>query len=176
MTMAKIISAIGVIAGSLVLAPASAGAGVAVRDVFASGGNPPTSVDNSKYRYLRPVFSHLGHACGFAAGVGYAFTYEINALRDLDAKSANNQYSYIYPYHFFNDGYDSVWIDDFTLAFDLIQKNGIPSCADQGGFENGFPTKWVDGYEKYYHGMHNRISDYFSIDCRAPNGLNTMRQ
>jgi hypothetical protein len=142
----------------------------------AAAAQLPSSVDNSKLKYMRPVFDHLGHGCGLAAGIGYTFTYEINALRDLDAKDSNNQYSYVYPYDFLDNGLNNVWVDDFTLGFEMVKTNGIPSSTDMGGFTNGYPTKWPNGYDIYFRGMQNRISDYFTIDLRTPEGLDSAKQ
>jgi hypothetical protein len=183
MKLMKILFPMCIVIGGITAATATAGSDFGKQDGAllpgvrkSHAGALPSSADNSRLKYLRPVFNHLGHACGFAAGIAYAFTYELDAVRDLDAKSADNQYSYIYPYHFFNDGLDSTWNDDYTLGWDIVKTNGIPNCTDQGGFEYGFPTKWVNGYDKYFKGMHNRISNYDSIDLLAADGLNKAKR
>lgn len=136
----------------------------------------PSQVDNSKKPYLRPVFNQLGESCGEAAGTGMAFTYEINAARKLSATVPENQYPYCYTYHFLNEGQDTNGTNDPRNGWRIIRENGIPCVADFGGFMKGYPTRWVSGYDTYYHGMQNRISDYFEFKANTPQGLTRMKQ
>jgi hypothetical protein len=140
-------------------------------------GNLPTSVDNSTRPYLRPVFSQLGNSCGSACGIGNVFTYEINAARSTDASQPQNQIAYLYAYHFLNDGLElSGKYHIFSDSWDIAKENGIPSVTAFGGFENGYPTKWVNGYSIYYNAMQNRIDQYDSIKITGPASLDSIKQ
>ena len=56
----------------------------------------PPYVYNGEDKYFPPIFNQDGGSCGSAQNIGYMFTHEINALRDLDASKPENQY----PTHF----------------------------------------------------------------------------
>lgn len=46
----------------------------------------PTKVDNSQKPWFRPVFNQgMDGCCGQASGIGYALTYEINRIRNVNA-------------------------------------------------------------------------------------------
>lgn len=64
----------------------------------------PDMVDNSQNIYMRPIFSQWGGSCSQAAGVGYAFTYEVNWKRNLPSSEEANQYPTHYTWNFLNDG------------------------------------------------------------------------
>ncbi|MBN1129747.1 MAG: hypothetical protein JXA71_12210 [Chitinispirillaceae bacterium] len=137
----------------------------------------PSSVDNSANKYFRPIFSQQGYSCGNANGVAYTFTYEINAARNLPANTAANQYPYCYTYHFLNDGSSMngtshMYIDAWTI----IRENGIANSVDFGGFTNGYPTRWMTGYDLYYKAMHNRVDRIDSIDMFEANALARVKQ
>ena len=137
----------------------------------------PASVDNSKKQYFRPIFNQLGESCGNANGIGYTFTYEINCVHNLAANTAGNQYPYCYTYHFLNSGsQDSGASHMYVDAFQIVRENGIPNVADFGGFESGFPTKWVSGYDIYYRAMQNRVDEIDTISMLDPNGLAKLKQ
>lgn len=140
-------------------------------------GNLPSSVDNSSLPYLRPVFNQLGFSCGSACGIGNVFTYEMNAARATSAATAANQYPYLFTYHFLNDGdQDKGLYHMFTDAWDITKENGIPTVEEFGGFEKGFPTRWVSGYATWFSGMKNRVDQYDSVKITTPSSLDTIKQ
>jgi hypothetical protein len=140
-------------------------------------GNLPSTVDNSSLPYLRPVFNQLGFSCGSACGIGNVFTYEMNAARETSAATATNQYPYLFTYHFLNDGdQDKGLYHMFTDAWDITKENGIPTVEEFGGFEKGFPTRWVSGYATWFSGMKNRVDQYDSVKITSPSSLDTIKQ
>jgi hypothetical protein len=140
-------------------------------------GNLPSAVDNSSLPYLRPVFNQLGFSCGSACGIGNVFTYEMNAARETSAATAAHQYPYLFTYHFLNDGNgDNGTYHMFTDAWDITKENGIPTVEEFGGFENGFPTRWINGYLTWFSGMKNRVDQYDSVKITGPSSLDTIKQ
>jgi hypothetical protein len=119
----------------------------------------------------------MGFSCGSACGIGNVFTYEINAARLTSATTAAQQYPYLFTYHFLNDGnQDNGTYHMFTDAWDITIENGIPTVEGFGGFENGFPTRWVSGYATWFSGMKNRVDQYDSVKITGPSSLDTIKQ
>ncbi|HEX2958161.1 MAG TPA: hypothetical protein VHO70_15110 [Chitinispirillaceae bacterium] len=140
-------------------------------------GNLPSTVDNASLPYLRPVFNQLGFSCGSACGIGNVFTYEMNAARSTSAAISKNQYPYLFTYHFLNDGDQSKGTYHmFTDAWDITMESGIPTVDEFGGFEKGFPVRWVSGYETWFSGMKNRVDQYDSVKITGPLSLDTIKQ
>jgi hypothetical protein len=107
----------------------------------------PPQVDNRATPYFPPVFRQQGESCASANGVGYIFTYEINAARDASVADSVNLYPYFGTYNFLNDGSDkngtyTMFID----AWEIIRDNGILNAIDFGSVDL-YATKWVSGYE-----------------------------
>ena len=136
----------------------------------------PYKVDNSVFPYLRPVFNQDGASCGQAGGVGYHFTYEINHARNLPANVPENQYPTHFTWNFMNPEGNLVGTGvSFFHSFEILEKAGCPNVADYGGMSRGDSTRWMSGYEKYYNGMFNRISEVYSIDISNTEGLTTLK-
>jgi hypothetical protein len=136
----------------------------------------PANVNN-RNAYFGPILTVLGKSCGSLCGVSYVFNYEINALRNLPSNNPANQYPYCYTYHFLNAGSADSGIGTIYLkSWRIIKENGIPGVAGFGGFTNGYPTRWMHGYDGYYNGMKNRISDIFSIPVNDYAGLIKLKQ
>lgn len=136
----------------------------------------PSNIDNSQNPQFRPIFEHLGHNCSHASGIAYVFTYEINRLRGLASDNEDTQYPYVYTADFLNGGNESASLANYFDAWAIAQATGIPTATDFGGFTNGFPTRWMNGYEKYYNAMHNRVQDVFSIQIISEEKLNELKQ
>jgi len=133
----------------------------------------PDDHDNSVWPYLRPAFYQYGWSCGQASSIGYNFTYEINRARNLPADLVENQYPPIYSWNFFNKGEYNQGVC-FYYTFEAIKSNGQPNCADFGGMGNN-PATWMSGYDKYYNGMFNRLSEIYSIHIGDPDGLTNLK-
>ncbi len=130
----------------------------------------PDHVNNAESRYFPPVFNQDGGSCGSASRIGYMFTHEINAFRDADASKPEN----IYPTHF-------TWLltNSHSGKEGMAKANGIPNAVVYGGttyskvFGNqdcGSPDfGWMQGYDKWYSAMFNRISH----NSFSPYGVDT---
>jgi hypothetical protein len=162
------------VAAAVVLCAAS----VYSRIPITHGSTPlPSSVDNGVKRFFRPVFEQMGESCGNANGIGYTFTYEMDCARDAAADVEGNQYPYVYTYDFLNDGSSSNGTSHMYVdALNIVKENGVPTVADWGGLDAGFPTKWMSGYDAYYKAMRNRVDKIDTIDMLDSNGLTSLKQ
>ncbi len=135
----------------------------------------PSSVDNSIYPYWRGIFWQSGCSCGQASSEGYVFTYEINRKRDLDATLDENRYPYSFTYNFLNIG-NTVCGASWLESQDIIREAGIPSLPVNGGvMTDGSMRRWLDGYDKYYSAMQNRINNVYGIHVGSPEGLEILK-
>ena len=118
----------------------------------------PDHVNNAELKFFPPVFNQDGGSCGSASRICYMFTHELNAYRNLDAKSLSNRY----PSHF-------VWLltNGNSGKDEFVQFVGVPSAEVYGGttysqlFGNQDTSQddfgWMQGYDKWYSGMWNRM-------------------
>jgi hypothetical protein len=137
----------------------------------------PVSVTNNTKQFFRPMFSQMGESCGNANGIGFAFTYEIDCARNVSASSTSNQYPYCHTYHFLNGGSDGNGTSHMYVdAMNIVRENGIPTVSDYGGFTDGFPTKWLSGYDLWYKAMQNRVDKIDSISVLDSAGLRKVKQ
>ena len=135
----------------------------------------PVVVDNSEQPYLRPVFNQEQYCCGQAAGIAYNFTYEINRERNLPANVAQNQYPTHFTWNWLNSGYGWYGVS-YLHSFQVLKYCGDPNVVDYGGtLAYGGPERWMSGYDEYYNGMHNRISNVFQLHVNTPEGLLTFK-
>jgi hypothetical protein len=138
----------------------------------------PAAVDNGTGQYLRPFFEQNGESCGNANGIGYTFTYEMDWARGLQPNVADNQYPYLYTFNFLNDG-DSfngtshMYVD----ALNIAKENGIPNVTTWGGFDAGYDNyNWLNGYDKYFKAMQNRVEAIDSFSIADSLGLRKLKQ
>lgn len=117
----------------------------------------PDHLHNGTTKYFAPVFNQSSGSCGAASRIGYMFTHEQNAYRDLDGSKPENYY----PTHFvFLLTYGNSGKDEF------VTNVGIPSAKTYGGqtYSNLFGYNewddedygWMTGYEKWFEAFHNR--------------------
>lgn len=130
----------------------------------------PDHINNAESRYFPPVFNQDGGSCGSASRIGYMFTHEINAFRHTDASKPEN----IYPTHF-------TWLltNSHSGKEGMAKANGIPNAVVYGGttYSKVFGNQdcsnanfgWMQGYDKWYSAMFNRISH----NSFSPDGLDT---
>lgn len=132
----------------------------------------PMSRDNSVLQYFPAVFNQSGWSCNQASSVGYLFTYEINAIRDLPATINENLYPPSYVWNFLNNGDAGTGVSYFD-SWEVIRTNGIPSIHYYGlGVE---AQTWVSGYDIYYNGMKNRTQEVYNIFVGDEEGLQTLK-
>lgn len=75
----------------------------------------------------------------------------------------HNQYSPYFTYNFLNKG-NPASLTNYFSGFQIIMENGCPSydIYDDPALYHG-STKfkyWMNEYDKYAAGMHNRIAEY----------------
>ncbi|PID26333.1 MAG: hypothetical protein CR982_10855, partial [Candidatus Cloacimonadota bacterium] len=135
--------------------------------------NLPAVIDNSQNMYMRPIFLQEDASCGQASGVAYAFTYEINRVRNLPSNIEENQYPTHYTWNFLNEGdpYHGSW---YYKGWDIIKENGCPNRPTWGCM-GGSEKRWMTGYDKYFSGMGNKVDSYWAIDINTPTGLETFK-
>lgn len=135
----------------------------------------PISVDNSTQPYLRPITSQTGYECGQSAGVAFNFTYEIDRVRGLPANTTNNQYPTHFVWDFLNSGDNYVGASFFD-SWEIIRACGTMNVTDYGGTLGfGGYKRWINGYDMYLNGMHNRLTSVKAIRCDYPEGLLTLK-
>jgi len=134
----------------------------------------PVNVDNSQLPYFRPIFNQTSLECGQASGVGYAFTYEMDRLRNLPANVAENQYPTHFVFNWSNQGNGSACA--FFDSWNIIREVGTPNVVDYGGSLNtGGVSRWMSGYDNYYNAMKNRMWEFNSISLKDVDGLLTLK-
>lgn len=118
----------------------------------------PAYVNNAEKQFFPPVFNQDGGSCGSASRICYMFTYELNAYRNLSGKVSTNYY----PSHF-------VWLltNGNSGKDEFVTNIGVPSAATYGGqtYSSLFGNQdcannyfgWMQGYEKWFEAMHNRM-------------------
>ena len=122
----------------------------------------PDHVNNALSIFYPPVFNQSGGSCGSAQAIGYIFTHDMNNMRNLDASYEENQYPTHFTWLFTTAGQDKTMIGS---------GNGIPNVPTYGGrtYSSTFGNQdtdnyyfgWMQGYDKWYQAMHNRIIDFF---------------
>jgi hypothetical protein len=129
----------------------------------------PAVVDNSLKPYMRPLVQQVGLECGQASSIGVGFTFEMDRIRNLPANIPQNQYPTHFAYDFINGGSDAGI--SFFETWEILKRCGTPNVADYGGMSTGGPSHWISGYNNYYHGMQNRITDVRTIHAGTPEGI-----
>ena len=128
------------------------------RAVARAASDLPEYWNNADTKYFPPAFNQQGGSCGSASRIGYMFTHEINALRDLDASLPENQY----PTHF-------VWLHTNTSdgKDQFVEFVGVPNVVHYGGRtyselfgyqeESNNYFGWMTGYDKWMNAIGNRM-------------------
>ena len=119
----------------------------------------PDHVNNALTPFFPPVFNQDGGSCGSASRISYMFAYELNAFRGDDASRPEH----IYPSHF-------TWLltNSHSGKEGMARANGVPNSVVYGGstYSKLFGNQdcsapdfgWMQGYDKWYAAMFNRIS------------------
>ena len=119
----------------------------------------PDHVNNAETKYFPPVFNQAGGSCGSASRICYMFTHELNTFRGTDGSFMANRY----PSHF-------VWLltNGNSGKGEFMKKIGVPSAEVYGGYtyselfgnqaESNNDFGWMNGYDKWYSAMFNRMS------------------
>jgi hypothetical protein len=149
---------------------------------IALSGTLPSSVNNSTLACFPPIPDQgQREACGNATGIGYGFSYEINAARNASAGDRSNQYPYFFTFGFLNAGSETiedtphVYYRHFLPAWRIVRENGIPNVNDFGTTDLN-STRWLSGYDKYFRAMQNRVDKIDSFAVTDTSGLRKMKQ
>ncbi len=139
----------------------------------------PVAVDNSTQFCWRPVFAQVDYECGQAAGIGLAYTYEVNRLRNLPSDVSANQYPPHYLWNWGNGGNGYYGVSYFH-SFEVVKACGTPTVDTYGGMYVGETEEerrrhWMNGYDNYYQAMKNRINETYQIDLSTPEGIQTLK-
>lgn len=132
----------------------------------------PLRVDNSTLEYFPPIIDQLGWSCNQASSIGYLLTYELNRKRELDGEFPENQYSPSYAWNFLNGGNPSTGVSYFD-TWEIIKSNGCPNIVDFP-YTNASEV-WMNGYDKYYRAMKNKVVKNWSISVATPDGLRVLK-
>jgi hypothetical protein len=141
----------------------------------------PASLDNSTAPWFPPVVDQgARESCGNATGIGYGFSYEINASRSVSGKDSSNQYPFFATYDFLNEGCEScdpdkTYYRHFLPAWKIARENGIPAVRDFGSPDLN-STRWMTGYDNYYRAMRNRVDKIDSFEVSDTASLRKMKQ
>lgn len=132
----------------------------------------PTSVNNAVLSCFPPIFYQAALECGQAASLTYLFSYETAIRRgytDLNY-SYSHHYTAFFNWNFCNGGQSTgVSLMD---SWQTVRSIGAMFVPDWGAsYNDGGPTKWVSGYEKYYNAMHNRIVEMIAIPTDTEEGI-----
>lgn len=133
----------------------------------------PYKVDNSRTKCFPAIFTQYGYSCNQAASVSVEFTYELNALRNLDAIYAENRLPLFFTWNMMNTGNANTGVSYFE-SWDMVHAIGCPNWSDFGNYFIN-ETRWMNGYYRYYRGMQNRVEDIYSIDVSTEQGLQTLK-
>ena len=154
-------------AGASALASTRSGLPVSAGD---TATRRPDHVNNALTPFFPPVFNQDGGSCGSASRISYMFAYELNAFRGDDASRPEH----IYPSHF-------TWLltNSHSGKEGMARANGVPNSVVYGGstYSKLFGNQdcsapdfgWMQGYDKWYAAMFNRISH----NSFSPYGVDT---
>ena len=128
----------------------------------AAGQERPDHWNNGTSTAFPPVMNQSAGSCGSASRIYYMFAHELNAARFANGKLSEN----IYPTHF---TWLLTWVSNQGKEI-IAQHNGVPNSAVYGGYtysdlfgyqdcDDGTSIYgWMQGYDKWFHAMHNRIT------------------
>ncbi|HOZ29549.1 MAG TPA: hypothetical protein PLL66_01410, partial [Bacteroidales bacterium] len=135
----------------------------------------PYEVDNTTQTCYSGLFLQSGLCCGQAACVGNGFTYEMNRIRGLDGSITENKYPTHFTWNWENggNGYSGA---SYYHSLAVLKTVGNPNMVTYGGTHDfGGASRFMNGYDEYYEGMHNRISKAYAINCADEEGILTLK-
>ncbi len=132
----------------------------------------PLRVDNSSQMWFPPVFTQYGWSCNQASSIGYLLTYELNRKRNLNADSLQNQYAPLYVWNMLNSNFSGTGVSYFD-SWELIKANGCPNYHDFPYWSNH--SVWMNGYDRYYRSMKNKVIKNYSFSVADANGLRALK-
>jgi len=135
----------------------------------------PGFVDNSKNMYWPGMLDqYLFYSCEQYCGVAYVYGYEINRLRNQPGWYWENSYPTHYTWNFMNRG-DRYTGVNFLQSLEVIRQQGHMTSNDYGLDTATSVLGWIDGYDKYYRGMFNRLKRVSAIEVNSTAGILALR-
>lgn len=142
------------------------------------GKRRPDHLNNALNPSFPPIINQSGGSCGAASSIYYQFTNQINTARFTAADSDERRYATHFPWMLNTNGPDGTGYDR------LGQNVGIASCAVYGGTtysriygrdgqdDQDDDCGWMQGYDKWFSTMHNRIlsGNSFPYNCGTEEG------
>lgn len=139
----------------------------------------PDHWNNATLKFFPPIFNQAGPSCMGSSYVGYIFTNETNSLRNADGYLPENQYAIFFNWLLTRGG---------SSKGTMLRAVGDPNSVVYGG--RTYSTKfgyqewdeldfgWMQGYDKWYHAMHNRITENatFPMDVITEEGREAVKQ
>lgn len=152
-------------------------------DARSKGVNPapqrPDHWNNATLKFFPPIFNQAGPSCMGSSYVGYIFTTEMNSLRNADGSLPENQYAIFFNWLLTRGG---------SPKATMLRAVGDPNSVVYGGrtYSTRFGYQewdeldfgWMQGYDKWYHAMHNRITGNatFPKDVITEEGREAVKQ
>jgi len=135
----------------------------------------PVSVDNSQYMFFPGILDQYPFQnCQQLSGVSYTYAYEINRIRNLNGSLPENRYPANYTFNFMNNGKNVDGVS-FFYSWDVLKQQGHPTINDYGADKSMSYILWMNGYDKYYNGMHNRLKAIYAIPTNTEEGILTLK-
>ncbi|MBQ7634509.1 MAG: discoidin domain-containing protein [Bacteroidaceae bacterium] len=118
----------------------------------------PTHWNNAETSYFPPVFNQAGGSCGPSSRIGYMLNEELNAYRGTNAKLDENHLAPNFQYPFSYNGTGKETMAYYVGYPDAKTYGGFPYSKTYGFYEtNANNAGWMQGYDKWFISMHNRI-------------------
>ncbi len=135
----------------------------------------PAARDNTTLPYWTGIIDqHNYYTCQQFAGVAYVFGYEINRLRNQPGWYWEHRYPPHFTWNFLNYGEQYAGVN-FFQSFDYIRQQGHITQPDFG-VDTAYGTLgWVNGYDKYFRGMSNRLKNFYAIRVNSEEGILTLK-
>lgn len=136
----------------------------------------PLAVNNSNTPYYPWPFYQTALECGQSTSISQILNYEICFQRgwtDINY-NLNHKFPAYFVWNFCNDGVNQGVL--FLESWKVVQSAGTCNVNDWGGYPNGSQyRKWINGYDKYYRSMQNRISEVCAIPTDTEEGILTLK-
>ena len=130
-----------------------------IRKVQQQAAGLPDHWNNAETIYFPPVFNQRGGSCGVSSRAGYMLTEELNAYRGTNASLPRNRLACNFQYPFSYNGTNKNMMAIHVGYPDALTYGGAPVSSTIGFYEtNSDVAGWMQGYDKWYKTMHNRIS------------------
>jgi hypothetical protein len=136
----------------------------------------PIAVNNCYNVYYPWPFHQTGLECGQSTSISQIFNYEICYKRGWEDINYNLDHKFPghFVWNFCNDGIDQGVL--FLESWKVVDCSGTTNYTDWGGYpQSGQHKKWINGYDKYYRAMQNRISEICAIPTDREEGILTLK-